>query len=114
MFYFWMFYFWLASACVLRNKMTCAMELDYSEEEVRSVIRIQLCPEARHRSRRLELGLDAVDDCNIFSALSRSACSTTCCCIAFRNVESGDFFRSVYRNSLCISGLGRHTGFILE
>ena len=40
-------------------------------------------PEARHRSRRLELGLDAVDDRNIFSALSRSACSTTCCCIAF-------------------------------
>ena len=26
-----------ASACVLRNKMTCAMKLDYSEEEVRSV-----------------------------------------------------------------------------
>ena len=23
-----------ASACVLRNKMTCAMKLDYSEEEV--------------------------------------------------------------------------------
>ena len=26
-----------ASACVLRNKMTCAMKLDYSEEEVRNV-----------------------------------------------------------------------------
>ena len=26
-----------ASACVLRNKMTCAIKLDYSEEEVRSV-----------------------------------------------------------------------------
>ena len=69
-----------ASACVLRNKMTCAMKMDYSEEEVRSVnltlslVLTQLCPEARHRSRRLELGLDAVDDRNIFSALSRSAC----------------------------------------
>ena len=67
--------------------MTCAMKLDYSEEEVRNVnltlVLAQLRPEARHRSRRLELGLDAVDDRNIFSALSRSACSTTCCCIAF-------------------------------
>ena len=26
-----------ANACVLRNKMTCAMKLDYSEEEMRSV-----------------------------------------------------------------------------
>ena len=26
-----------ASACVLRNKMTCTMKLDYSEEEVRNV-----------------------------------------------------------------------------
>ena len=26
-----------ASACMLRNKMTCAMKFDYSEEEVRSV-----------------------------------------------------------------------------
>ena len=26
-----------ASACVLINKMTCAMKLDYSEEEVRSL-----------------------------------------------------------------------------
>ena len=25
------------SACVLRNKITCAMKLDYSAEEVRSV-----------------------------------------------------------------------------
>ena len=68
--------------------MTCAMKLDYSEEEVRNVnlnslVLAQLRPEARHRSRRLELGLDAVDDRNIFSALSRSACSTTCCGIAF-------------------------------
>ena len=39
----------------------------------------QLRPEARHRSRRLELGLDAVGDRNIFSGLLRSACSTTCC-----------------------------------
>ena len=72
------------SACVLRNKMTCAMKLDHSEEEVhvRNVL-TQLCPEARNRSRRLELGFDLVDDRNIFSALSRSACSTTCCCIAF-------------------------------
>ena len=45
--------------------MTCAMKLDYSEEEVRNVnltlVLAQLRPEARHRSRRLELGLDAVD-----------------------------------------------------
>ena len=72
-----------ANDCVLRNKMTYAMKLDYSEEEVRSVNLTQLCPEARHRSRRLKLGLDVVDDHNIFSALLRSACSTTCCCIAF-------------------------------
>ena len=67
--------------------MTCAMKLDYSEEgaqrQPHSLVLAQLRPEARHRSRRLELGLDAVDDRNIFSALSRSACSTTCCCIAF-------------------------------
>ena len=76
-----------ASACVLRNKMTCAMKLDFSEEEVRSLVLTQLCPEARHRSKRLELGLDAVDDRIIFSAISRSSCSTTCCCIAFRTVH---------------------------
>ena len=85
-----------ASACMLRNKMTCAMKLDYSEEEVQrqphSLVLTQLCPEARHMSRRLELGLDAVDDRNIFSALSRSACFTTCCFIAFRTVESDNFF----------------------
>ena len=44
-----------------------------------SLVLTQLCPEARHRTRRLELGLDAVDDRKILSALSRSACSTTCC-----------------------------------
>ena len=72
-----------AIACVLRNKMACAMKLDYSEEEVRK-FNLTFSPSsscARHRSRRLELGLDAVADHNIFSALSRSAC-LTCCCIA--------------------------------
>ena len=76
------------------------------EEGTRSINLTQLCLEARHRSRRLELSLDAVGDRIIFSALSRSACSTTCCCIAFRTIESDDFFPSVFRNSLCISGLG--------
>ena len=103
-----------ASACVFRNKMTYTMTLDYSEEEVRSLVITQLCPEARHGSKRLELCLAVDDIFNIFSALSSSACSTTCCCtcIAFGTVESDYFFRSVYRNRLCISG--RHTGFILE
>ena len=84
-----------ASACVLRNKMTCDMTLDYSEGEVRSVNLTRSsstnCAQRQDRSRRLEMGLDAVDDRNIFSALTRSACSTTCCCIAFRTVESDDF-----------------------
>ena len=63
--------------------MTSAMKLHYSEEEVHSVnltrpsVLAQLCPEARHRSRRLELGLDAVDDHNIFNTLSCSACSVS-------------------------------------
>ena len=35
----------------------------------------------------MELGLDAVDDRNIFNALSRSARSTTCCCIAFESLN---------------------------
>ena len=52
-----------ASACVLRNKMTCAMELDYSEEEVRNVnltlslVLTQLRPAARHWSRLLDFQL---------------------------------------------------------
>ena len=72
------------------------MKMDYSEEEVRSVnlthslVVTQLYPEARHRSSRLELGLDAVDDRIIFSALSLSVCSTTCCCIT-----SVPFLRSI-------------------
>ena len=82
----------------LRNKMICAVNLDYSEEEVRSVNLTRSsspnCAQRQDRLRRLELGLEAVDDRNIFSALPRSVCSTTCCCIAFRTVESDDFFRS--------------------
>ena len=87
-----------------------------AQRQPHSLVRTQLCTEARHRSRRLVLDLDAVDDRNILGALSRSACSTTCCCIAFRTIESEDFFRFIYRNSICISGLGisRHTGFILQ
>ena len=74
-----------ANACVLRNKMTCAMNMDYSEEEVRSVnlTRSYSSNCAQRQDTGLEFGLDVVDDRNIFSALSRSACFTTCCCIAF-------------------------------
>ena len=61
--------------------MTGAMKLDHSEEEVRSVnLTHSSSPDCAQRqdTGRLELGLDAVDERNIFSALSRSACSTTC------------------------------------
>ena len=68
---------------VLENKMTCAMKLDYSDEEPHSLVLTQ----RQDRSRRLELGLDAV---------YASACSTTFYCIVFRTVESDDFFRSVW------------------
>ena len=105
-----------ASACVFRNKMTFAMKLDYIEEDVHSVNLTRSSSEARHRSRCLELRLDAVDERNILSVLSRFLCSTTCCCITARTVGSDDFFRSVYRNIFYKSGQGicRHTCIIFE
>ena len=87
------------------NRVSLSVAIYIPYLPTRAVLRCGLCDQTQ------ELGLDAVDDRNIFSALSRSACSTTCFCIAFRTVQSYDFFRSVYRNCLCISGLGifRHT-----
>ena len=76
----------MASACVLSLKWDDARyEIGkYSEKEVRNVnahslVLTQLRPEARHMSGHLELGLDAVGDRNILSAVSRSACSVTLC-----------------------------------
>ena len=48
----------------MRHKMTCAMKLDYSEAEPHSLVVTQLCPEARHMPRRMELCLDAADGRN--------------------------------------------------
>ena len=48
--------------------MTCAMKLDYSE--VRNVNLTHVAP----RGKSLELGLDAVDDRNIFSASIVTLC----------------------------------------
>ena len=63
---------------VLRNKITCAMKLDYSEEEVRNVnLTRTSSSNCTQRRQDTELGLDAVDDRNVFGALLRSACSTT-------------------------------------
>ena len=52
-------------------EMTCAMKGKSAQRQPHSLVVTQLYQEAGHRSRRLELGLDAVDDRNIFSALQR-------------------------------------------
>ena len=84
-----------ATACMLRNKITCAMVLNYSQEELRNVNRTRSSSPncTRHMSRRLELDLDAVDDRNILSVLLYALHAPQ----AFQTVESdGDFFRSIY------------------
>ena len=63
----------------------------YREEEVRSVnLTRSSSPNCAQRQDTCQ-DVGSWNDRNICSALSLSACSTTCCCVAFRTVESDDF-----------------------
>ena len=81
--------------CVYIIKNTCAVNWIIVME--RSAVSTSSRPDlagARGKtvSRHLELSPDAVDDHDVFCALSCSSCSTTCCCIAVWAAESEKWF----------------------
>ena len=49
-----------SSACVLRNKITCGMTLDYSEEEVRNVNITRSRPHPRHSDPKDFIGFSKI------------------------------------------------------
>ena len=78
--------------CVYMIKMTCTVNWIIVRER-RAESTSLSCPDlagsrGKTVSRHLELMLDAVDDHDVFSALSCFSCSTTCCCIAVWAIES--------------------------
>ena len=55
-----------------------------------------IMPRGKKKVKRLESGLDAVDDRNVLRAMLRSACFTKCCSVTFLTVESKEDSQNSY------------------
>ena len=109
-----------ASSCVLRNKMTCAMKLDYSAEEVRSVnlthLSLPNCAQRHDKGQDVWswvwvqwMTVTSLVPCRALHVPQHIA-------VTLSKPLSQMISSAPSTESLCISGLGIsiHTGFILE